>query len=94
MTDLTGADVFDAPDTSLSPTDPAELVAWLRALPVGTVLIGRDGTAFQIHPFGRRTAVIPAWPGGGLYHRESDRHMRDLAAHGPFRLIWSSGGGR
>lgn len=32
MTDLTGADVPDVPDTRLSPTDPAELVAWAACL--------------------------------------------------------------
>lgn len=32
-----------------SPTDPAELGAWLRALPFGTILRSDSGNAWQVH---------------------------------------------
>ena len=55
-------------------TDPAAVVAWIRALPEGTVLLNRTGTAFQVQPLvkqgilvaagARRRSVLPA-PGLG-----------------------------
>lgn len=89
---LTGADVFDVPDRSLSPTDPAELVTWLRALPNGTVLLDKNEVAFQVWKLAKHEVIHPAILGGGIYHRNRDADMRDLCRLGPFRVLWTSGG--
>jgi len=89
--DLTGADVFDVPDTGLSPTDPDELVPWLRALPVGTVLLDKNEIAFQVWERYDHEAVFPAVVDNRIYHRNQDSDMRDLSRRGPFRVLWTSG---
>lgn len=87
---VTGADVFAVPDESLSPTDPAELVPWLRALPVGSVLLDKNEVAFQVWELAKHEVVYPALLGGGIYHRNRDSDMRDLCRLGPFRVLWTS----
>lgn len=103
---LTGADVFDVPDAGLSPTDPAELVPWLRALPVGTVLLDNDGDAWQVmrvtihphraDPYDRVVLSCAAmswqWPTDllGL----DDEQCAEMRHQAPFRIIWSGGGER
>ncbi len=91
--DLTGADVFDVPDTSLSPTDPAELVPWLRALPVGSVLLDREGDAWQLREANSKHLRFRCTSGEShyLYDDPSIPEMTDWA---PYRLVWTSGGGR
>jgi len=84
---LTGADVFGVPDASLSPTGPDELVAWLRALPVGAVLLDRNGDVWQRRDHGGWRSITDEF----IYSIED---FRGLTGYAPFRLIWSSGGGR
>lgn len=89
---LTGADVFAVPDRSLSPTDPAELVAWLRALPLRAVVLDNEDDACQIKYDGPLVPYRLAWAGGSV-NLGADRAGM-LAARAPFRLIWTSGGGQ
>lgn len=92
--DLAGADVFDVPGTSLSPTDPAQVVPWLRALPLGSVLLDNEGDAWQSYGGG---ASSPYFLGIGslkVWSTAIDDDMAQLAAWGPFRAVWTSGGGR
>lgn len=71
----------------LSPPDPAELPAWLRALPVGTVLLDHFDVVFQAQALVAHTIFIPAWAGGGIFHTNRDGDMRDLCKHAPFRVL-------
>lgn len=99
---LTGADVFDVPDTSLSPTNPAELITWLRDRPVGTVLLDKDERAWQLRQWSfasdRGHVANWSWYGANARHEAYDRFNETrlllLAEHGPFRVIWTSGGPR
>lgn len=100
---LTGADVFDVPDDSLSPTDPGELVAWLRALPLDTILRDERGEAWKFTEYPGRplsrpvTRPFQAFACTGedeLYLVRDEGDMAKLAGFGPFRLIWSTGGRR
>jgi hypothetical protein len=75
-----------------SPADPADLVTWLRALGLGTVLIDKDGIAWQVQPFMRHTAVYPADGWGEPHDQGRDTDMRDLAKHAPFRVLHAPGG--
>ncbi len=90
---LTGADVFDVPDASLSPTGPAELVAWLRALPIGAVLLDKYEDAWQVRKSGLHPRVSCVADQKG-YYLGNDYDMREMTQWAPFRLIWSSGGAR
>lgn len=94
---LTGADVFDVPDESLSPSGPAELVAWLRALPVGTILRDNLGAAWHLDDRPSGHPPTRAWLATGDEHRymlDSAVDMATMAAWRPFRIIWTSGGGQ
>lgn len=97
---LTGADVFDVPDTSLSPAYPDGLVEWLRELPPDTVLLDRDSRAWQLLQWsfenGRGGVANWAWFGANVhaaYGRFNETELRKFAEHAPFRVIWTSGGG-
>lgn len=89
---LAGADVSDVPDASLSPSDPAQLVTWLRALPAGTVLLDENEIAFQVWGSSSGGEIYPASRVPAVYRRGQDDDMRALCNLGPFRVIWSSGG--
>lgn len=94
--DLTGADVFDVPDTSLSPTDPGEIVAWLRALPVGTILRCEGGEAWHLddRPGGDPSTRAFTCTGDEFrYMLDDEVAMATMASWRPFRVLWSSGGG-
>jgi hypothetical protein len=91
---LTGADVFDVPDESLSPSDPAELVAWLRALPAGAILIDKSGNAWQLRQTSGDQAYIRCVAGQKGYYLSDDYGMNEMAEWAPYRLVWSSSGGR
>lgn len=89
---LTGADVFDVPDETLSPTDPAQLVPWLRALPVGAILFDKYGDAWQVrnpslHP---RISCVAGQKG---YYLGNNYDMGEMAQWAPYRIVWTSGGG-
>lgn len=90
---LTGADVFDAPDTSPSPTEPGELVPWLRALPVGTVLLDKHQRAWQVGRTGRRASCLMLVNFASPFLLDNDSDMAQVCHSGPFRVLWSSGGG-
>ena len=88
---LTGADVFDAPDESLSPTDPVRLVPWLRALPIGTILLDKYGDAWQVRNLGLHPR-ISCVAGQKGYYLGNDHGMREMAEWAPYRIAWTSGG--
>lgn len=90
---LTGADVFDVPDEGLSPTDPAALVPWLRALPVGTVLLDARERAWQLRI--QRMSAPPTFLLTGStspYRLGRPADMHSMVKHAPFRVLWTSGG--
>ncbi len=87
---LTGADVFD---TSLSPTDPAELVAWLRERPASTVLLDRRGDAWQVRSTSRGDVRLRCTTGES-YFVHDDPSLPELTDWAPLRVIWTSGGPR
>lgn len=86
--DLAGADV---PYTSLSPTDPAELVPWLRALPVGSVLLDRRTDAWQTRQANGDGPIIISCVTGGKSTYLEDKYAADyLAEWAPFLLAWKA----
>ena len=94
---LTGADVFAVPDRSLSPIDPAQVVPWLRALPVGTILRDDLGAAWHLDDRPGSHPSTRAWLATGdeyRYQLDNPTDMATMAAWRPFRIIWTSGGGQ
>ena len=92
---LTGADMFDVPDASLSPTDPAELVAWLRALPVGAILLDRQDSAWQLrHTSGGHAYLRCVVGDKGCYLSDDYGMTETMVEFAPYRLVWTSGGGQ
>jgi len=88
-----GADVFDVPDTSLSPTEPDQLVPWLRALPVGAVLLDRRADAWQARKANGDGPIIISCVTGGKGTYLEDKYAADyLAEWAPYRLVWTSAG--
>lgn len=79
-------------------SEPVDVVAWLRALPVGAVLLDKDGMAWQLHVLGRgpgrlstdpdRTAFHCAVDGSPPRWRAVDEDMRQMARWAPFRVLW------
>lgn len=86
-------------------TEPTDVVAWLRALPVGTVLLGlRDPErprAWQVRPWyeyhgtggGSEFTALVMCGSEEAYEVADDDDMATLAAEGPFRVLWTPGGG-
>lgn len=94
---LAGADVFHVPDRSLSPTDPAQIVPWLRAQPVDTILRDHLGAAWRLHERPGGHPSTRAWLATGdeyRYQLDDPTDMATMAAWRPFRIIWTSGGGQ
>lgn len=83
----------------------AHVVAWLRALPVWTVLLGAGESgrprAWQVRPHweyagavvspGEFTALVMAGS-DEAYDVGDDDDMAMVAAEGPFRVLWTPGG--
>jgi len=90
---LTGADAFDVPESGLSPTDPAGLVPWLRALPVGTVLLDNDNDAWQVRQTTSGHVYMRCVVGDKSAYLNG-KYASEVVAWAPFRIIRSSGGGR
>lgn len=85
-------------DEPLEVTEPTDVVAWLRALPVGTVLLaeGAHGMprAWQVRPLWdeRRSGLMLAGS-EEVYQVADDDDMSVVAGEGPFRVLWTPGGG-
>ena len=88
----TGADVFDVPDASLSPTDPDRLVMWVLGLPAGAILLDKLGDAWQLRQTTGGQPYIRCVAGDKGYYLGSDCRVREMGEWAPFRLIWSSVG--
>lgn len=87
-------------------TEPVDVVAWLRALPVGTVLLARGDShtprAWQVRmwleptppwePKPREFAALLMCGSGEAYELADDDDMAMIAAEGPFQLLWTPGG--
>lgn len=70
-------------------TEPLDVVAWLRALPVGTVLLDSGSVAWQLRLFARNLSAVPADGWGESHNLAREDHARDMARHAPFRLLWT-----
>lgn len=85
---------LDIPDESLSPTDPAELVPWLRALPVGAIVLDKLGDAWQVRQATAGHPYIRCVAGDKSGYLASDREAREMVEWAPYRLVWSGGAGQ
>lgn len=75
-------------------TEPVDVVAWLRALPVGTVLLDGRGRAWQLRAqrtTGRSTFLLTG--STSPYRLAAIADMRAVAKSAPFRVLWTPGGG-
>lgn len=77
-------------------TEPVDVIAWLRALPVGTVLLDSGADAWQC-------TRVPPDEGGGegftafrcvpeeylLCEVDEQQHMVYMARFAPFRVLWT-----
>jgi hypothetical protein len=73
-------------------TEPVDVVAWLRALPVGTVLLSADRVAWQVRADGGPADVVYSAT-GGYFYRGDEPEMTELANEGPFLVLWMPPGG-
>lgn len=86
-------------------TEPVDVIAWLRALPVWTVLLSlhdpQRPRCWQVRPWYEYHGT-----GGGsdftelvmagseeAYEMDDDEDMALVAAEAPFQLLWTPGGG-
>jgi len=73
-------------------TDPLDVIAWLRALPDGTVLLDRRGRAWQLHISPARGRIFVRAGSTSPYSPERTADMAIVAAYAPFRVLWRPGG--
>jgi hypothetical protein len=93
-------------DAEVSPTDPAELVPWLRALPVGSVLLDNDGDAWQVmrvtihphraDPYDRvvLSCAAVSWQWSTDLLDRDDEQCAEMSHQAPFRVLHTPDGGR
>lgn len=77
-------------------TEPVDVVAWLRALPVGTVLLDSSCEAWQSGYMESHYASVVAFHCVGddyAFRIDSAVDMATMAAFRPFRVLWTPGGG-
>ncbi len=72
-------------------TDPVDVIAWLRALPVGAVLLDKDGDAWQLCK-GLLPTAFQRIGGTYDYPVQYDEYMNRVARDAPFRVLWRPGG--
>lgn len=72
-------------------TEPVDVVAWLRALPVGTVLLDRDRDAWQL--VGINELTFMCVDGSLTADVDSDYQMAAMSEYAPFLVLWTPGGG-
>ncbi len=88
------------PELGLEPselTDPVDVVAWLRALTPGTVLLDNMGDAWQLNEnsTGHSDSFL-AWnctTDSHVFRLDSATDMATMAAWRPFRVLWTLPGG-
>lgn len=92
------ADLEVTPDPDpVELTDPVDVVAWLRALPVGTVLLDREQRAWQLRQWSwsseRGHVANWAWYGANTHLAYNvPNGLTAFAAERPFRVLWMPGG--
>lgn len=80
-------------------TEPTDVVAWLRALPVGTVLLDSSTDAWKLASFPTAQGAAPfvafeCTNDDYRYRLDDAVDMATMAAWRPFRVLWTPGGGQ
>lgn len=71
-----------------------DLTAWLRGLPIGTVLLDVDGDAWQVRRLSeydksdRQFVAIQMVGSEGPWDRDDDDDMAELAVSAPFTVLY------